>query len=1256
MKRLLTILVVAVSFLLPASAANTKTTVSQVTESITLTDDVDYIVNTDTPFDGDGLVNIENTDHAVLILERIKPSVAIASILPTRVKINGAVARNNVNCQVRLYGSHGCIILPYSFSDKPLTVYSEQNFEGEQCSDFGLENDGGYMVTLTAEKLNNRIHSFRLKRGYMVTFATQKSGYGYQRCFIANNADLEMATLPQLLDGKISSYRVFKWNTAGKAGLASSTNADALKALGVISCYGWDEGYDVGPDAECVVHHLYEDYPSSAKCGEATWTCHMKTNNEPRNSADDKPQTLATILGNWQNLMRTGMRLCSPSSWDGSDNTDGTGFIKTFLDSIDARGWRCDIVDLHCYWTTDLFDKIGTMQSKYKRPIWISEWIWGASWNKNGIFESGKTKWDNEWAVKTICTKFNSWGYIERYFYWNSEGSAASKLYVNDELTPAGEWYSKQLTGMGYNANYAKVPNTPPMRGGFRDFRVTADGGTATITWHDYDGEYDQLMEVLRKEPGGGWETWQIVAPEDTEADYTLTDNAYTEGTRYRLHIRSFSGRDYYSSEDLEAGEAVVTDAGTRYVGGNIIANGNFEMGLYGWTNGQGNPLSQPWFEVFPKQLTDGYFLQAFANQGKDNVGSLKTAFDIEPGQDYLFQVAGQNFGDYVKVDVRTKGNTTDENRLTMKNSTYWTARQGIFNSGNNNEALLSFRWLAATGQISNIELHRLFDTREEAIADGVAQARHRAQTFTEYNTALPALNAELLQILSDQTTVQGDLQSPLNDQLNAIEQATNAALTALRQKALIDSLLTVAAAIDDMLFEGREDLLAAEQQAAAAVTGDLQSVAGDLQSPAAGISAALARLQQALDTFMPMAEAAQQPLSPAFEDETNWLTKVGTYTGGDQRTATQQDLTCWNAWWDGLSSSEGTAKTMTVTQEVTGLTEGLYSLECKGSTQHYCLSDQHGFITTLDSQLTAVTPCLTRDYLDIPNTPSAWQTLTTTPLYVPEGGSLTIGFTSSKEGATDYAWRRYGNSDTSNNKGDRREGWWCATDFRLLYHPLFKKAPTPSGWTTICLPYAFQVPEGVTLYRIAGLSSDYSLVCLEEVTETEPGHPYIVSTSLPQATFYTSGETAMMPSRDEGNLRGYFKYIGWASTGTYQLFDDGEWHRIASSEEHYKPGNYCAYILKAEGMPLFDTWDGPTMVIHGVEEELGTPALLGDVNGDGTVDVADIAAIIDVMAGVSFNPNANPEADNNHKADVNGDGSVDVADIAMVIDIMAGI
>ena len=56
---------------------------------------------------------------------------------------------------------------------------------------------------------------------------------------------------------------------------------------------------------------------------------------------------------------------------------------------------------------------------------------------------------------------------------------------------------------------------------------------------------------------------------------------------------------------------------------------------------------------------------------------------------------------------------------------------------------------------------------------------------------------------------------------------------------------------------------------------------------------------------------------------------------------------------------------------------------------------------------------------------------------------------------------------------------------------------------------------------------------------------------------------------------------------------------------------------------------------------------LMGDVNDDGAVDVADIATVIDVMAGKA------PEYKD--KADVNNDKTVDVADIATIIDIMAG-
>ena len=52
------------------------------------------------------------------------------------------------------------------------------------------------MKSLTSATLLNAIRSFKLKRGYMVTFALGKSGWGYSRCFIADKEDLEVPAMP----------------------------------------------------------------------------------------------------------------------------------------------------------------------------------------------------------------------------------------------------------------------------------------------------------------------------------------------------------------------------------------------------------------------------------------------------------------------------------------------------------------------------------------------------------------------------------------------------------------------------------------------------------------------------------------------------------------------------------------------------------------------------------------------------------------------------------------------------------------------------------------------------------------------------------------------------------------------------------------------------------------------------------------------------------------------------------------------------
>ena len=547
MKRLF--LLLALCLPLCMMAANKKTTVSKVSEPVTLTEDVDYNITSTTPFDAEGLVNIENTEHAVVILTQVKPSVAISKWL-SKIQINGVRASNNNNCQVKLY-NRGCIIMPYGRNFKPLTVYAEQNFEGDNCDDYGTENSSGYMNTLTTKKLNNRIRSFKLKRGYMVTFSTLAKGRGYSRCFIAANKDLEIASLPPVLDEKITSYRIFKWYDTGKQQLAARGGDNAIcSALKVTSTYTWGTTSDMSPDVENVPHHIYENYPSPASLGTCTTSPHMKTNNEPMNTADDpkgKTEDVDAVLANWEDLMATGMRLCSPSSWDGSDYTNGTGYIKRFIDSIDARGWRCDIIDLHCYWPESNFGTIKNWTNSTGRPVWISEWVWGASWNSNGAFASGITEAQNAEALKRICPVLNNNDCIERYYYWNEERDP-SKLYKNNALTKAGEYYATINSGVGYNGKYDFVPTTPPQYGPSKFTQKVLSTGKTRLSWYDANGEFNQLMEVQMKDARGLWVVLDTITQKEAASNYSYTIDNDDESILYRLHLIDLFGKEYFTN------------------------------------------------------------------------------------------------------------------------------------------------------------------------------------------------------------------------------------------------------------------------------------------------------------------------------------------------------------------------------------------------------------------------------------------------------------------------------------------------------------------------------------------------------------------------------------------------------------------------------------------------------------------------------------------------------------------------------------
>jgi hypothetical protein len=101
-KTLKHVLACSLAFLLVpfvAQAENRVTTVTQIAGSAVINEDLDLHVSGETPFADGAVIDFQNTEHAVLILDNVKPSAAI-KLLAQHVTIGGTKATNNTNCQV----------------------------------------------------------------------------------------------------------------------------------------------------------------------------------------------------------------------------------------------------------------------------------------------------------------------------------------------------------------------------------------------------------------------------------------------------------------------------------------------------------------------------------------------------------------------------------------------------------------------------------------------------------------------------------------------------------------------------------------------------------------------------------------------------------------------------------------------------------------------------------------------------------------------------------------------------------------------------------------------------------------------------------------------------------------------------------------------------------------------------------------------------------------------------------------------------
>lgn len=351
-------------------------------------------------------------------------------------------------------------------------------------------------------------------------------------------------------------------------------------------------------------------------------------------------------------------------------------------------------------------------------------------------------------------------------------------------------------------------------------------------------------------------------------------------------------------------------------------------------------------------------------------------------------------------------------------------------------------------------------------------------------------------------------------------------------------------------------------------------------------------KLKAAYDAYLPMTTLDDKVSSPSFATINGWQTKAGTYKEGEQQIGSDNGNRYWGALWQ-LPLEGNEQQTMAISQTIDNLDHGLYAVECLAATDHYCLSNQHAYISNGTDSVAS--PTLTHDFFDLPGMADSlrWQTLTSQPIYVADGSSITIGFEASKQGATDMAWREVGNDKS---RGDHREGSWRATSFRLRFHPLFQPESTDE-WGVACLPYAVTPTSGTTYYQIVAMTSDYQKLCLSPLEQTEAGVPFIYH--------HPGGGKVMLPEYGEavskalegpGNLRGYFKAVGRAPMGYYVLAD-GKWSKVTDSSNRPRMNYYTAIMRplndkQSEPFTMVDSWADATMPIEGITDEEKTTGI----------------------------------------------------------------
>jgi len=430
--------------------SNTTLELGSISEGVvTVNNASTLILHSSTPLEGGTNVNLEDSQSWIKMIN-VDPVDADAIYL-NKIKSQGNALILNDNVRINQYYFGGALIRLKDSNHTPLMLFDTAGQSGDsfEVRDFDIyaRNELG--------AFDNKVTSFRLERGYMATMAIYQNGTGKSEVYIASEEALVL-DLPQALDNTVSFIRVMPWNWVTKKG------ASKFKNVGTTWTYNWSRDGESLPNLEYAPMSWGGNGASSGAIAEYLAmenVTHLLSFNESDNCNGQSGQygdlcQIEVAVPLHQNLMKTGLRLASPSPRENGPLPGN--WLSQFRDLAVETDVRYDVLGVHWYdWANgpvsspfadpqEVFDRfknyLDRVYEEHGMPIWITEF--NANANRDISVHRG--------FLELALPYLESLDFIERYDYFEPNPEVAGNrddieypsFYDEDgNITPFGVFY-----------------------------------------------------------------------------------------------------------------------------------------------------------------------------------------------------------------------------------------------------------------------------------------------------------------------------------------------------------------------------------------------------------------------------------------------------------------------------------------------------------------------------------------------------------------------------------------------------------------------------------------------------------------------------------------------------------------------------------------------------------------------------------------------------------------------------------------------